>query len=81
MAALRGAATLKARLQKGFGATTIPPIEEKCGEAKETNILTALDYVFRGGVLLKRTRKGMSTEMFATMILPRLNNKRRMENA
>ncbi|WJX41524.1 hypothetical protein P8452_28866 [Trifolium repens] len=39
--ALRGAATLKARLQKGFGATTIPPIEEK------------------GGVLLKRTRKGV----------------------
>ncbi|GAU14214.1 hypothetical protein TSUD_307740 [Trifolium subterraneum] len=57
--ALRGAATLKARLQKGFGATTIPPIEEKCGESKETNILTALDYVFRGGVLLKRTRKGV----------------------
>ncbi|XP_045799453.1 VAN3-binding protein isoform X2 [Trifolium pratense] len=57
--ALRGAATLKARLQKGFGATTIPPIEEKCGEAKETNILTALDYVFRGGALLKRTRKGV----------------------
>jgi hypothetical protein len=81
MAALRGAATLKARLQKGFGATTIPPIEENCGEAKGTNILKALDYVVRGGVLLKRTRKGMSTEMFATMILPRLNNKRRMENA
>ncbi|WJX35784.1 hypothetical protein P8452_23733 [Trifolium repens] len=57
--ALRGAATLKARLQKGFGATTIPPIEENCGEAKGTNILKALDYVFRGGVLLKRTRKGV----------------------
>jgi hypothetical protein len=52
-----------------------------CGEAKETNILTALDCVFRGGVLLKRTRKGMSTDMFATMILLQLNNKRRMENA
>lgn len=57
--ALRGAATLKARLQKGLGATTIPPIEEKCGEAKEAGILTALDCFFRGGELLKRTRKGV----------------------
>jgi len=61
MAALRGAATLKARLEKGLGATTIPTLEEKCGVAKEANILTALDCVFRGGVLLKRTRKGMSS--------------------
>ncbi|CAI8599835.1 unnamed protein product [Vicia faba] len=57
--ALRGAATLKARLERGIGATTIPPVEEKCGEAKEANILIALDFVFRGGVLLKRTRKGV----------------------
>ncbi|TKY74562.1 VAN3-binding protein [Spatholobus suberectus] len=56
--ALRGAATLKARLQKGSGATAIPLVEEKCDESKEANILTALDYVFRGGELLKRTRKG-----------------------
>ncbi|KAG5034369.1 hypothetical protein JHK87_009279 [Glycine soja] len=56
--ALRGAATLKARLQKGPGATSIPLVEEKCDERKEANILTALDYVFRGGELLKRTRKG-----------------------
>ncbi|KAI5403290.1 VAN3-binding protein [Lathyrus oleraceus] len=57
--ALRGAATLKARLERGIGATTIPPVEEKCGEAKEAYILTTLDFVFRGGVLLKRTRKGV----------------------
>ncbi|KAH1244993.1 hypothetical protein GLYMA_06G084400v4 [Glycine max] len=56
--ALRGAATLKARLQKGPGATAIPLAEEKCNESKEANILTALDYVFRGGELFKRTRKG-----------------------
>ncbi|RZC15656.1 VAN3-binding protein isoform D [Glycine soja] len=62
--ALRGAATLKARLQKGPGATSIPLVEEKCDERKEANILTALDYVFRGGELLKRTRKGMFTNMF-----------------
>ncbi|XP_061367400.1 VAN3-binding protein [Gastrolobium bilobum] len=57
--ALRGAATLKARLQKGLGTTTIPLVEEKCDEGKEANILTALDCVFRGGELLKRTRKGV----------------------
>ncbi|XP_024634336.1 VAN3-binding protein isoform X1 [Medicago truncatula] len=57
--ALRGAATLKARLEKGLGATTIPTVDEKIGVAKEANILTALDCVFRGGVLLKRTRKGV----------------------
>ncbi|RHN59939.1 putative pleckstrin-like, plant [Medicago truncatula] len=57
--ALRGAATLKARMEKGLGATTIPTVEEKCGEAKEANMLTALDCVFRGGVLLKHTRKGV----------------------
>ncbi|KAF7830119.1 VAN3-binding protein isoform X1 [Senna tora] len=57
--ALRGAATLKARLQKGIGGTTFPLMEEKCEEGKEANnILTALDCVFRGGELLKRTRKG-----------------------
>lgn len=59
MAALRGAATLKARLQKGIGGTTFPLMEEKCEEGKEANILTVLDCVFRGGELLKRTRKGI----------------------
>ncbi|CAI8594085.1 unnamed protein product [Vicia faba] len=54
---LRGAATLKARLKKGIGAITIPPIEDKCGEAKKASILTALDFVFQGVVFLKRTRK------------------------
>jgi len=67
LAALRGAATLKARLQKGPGATAIPLVEEKCDESKEANILTALDYVFKGGELLKRTRKGMFTNMFTTI--------------
>lgn len=67
LAALRGAATLKARLQKGPGATAIPLVEEKCNESKEANILTALDYVFKGGELLKRTRKGMFTNMFTLM--------------
>ncbi|XP_019432253.1 PREDICTED: VAN3-binding protein isoform X2 [Lupinus angustifolius] len=56
--ALRGAATLKTRLQKGLGATTLPLVEEKYDESKEAKILTALDYVFTGGELLKRTRKG-----------------------
>ncbi|XP_028777822.1 VAN3-binding protein-like [Neltuma alba] len=56
--ALRGAATLKARLQKGIGSSTFPLVEEMCEEGKEANILTALDCVFRGGELLKRTRKG-----------------------
>ncbi|KAL5080515.1 hypothetical protein RYX36_008936, partial [Vicia faba] len=55
--ALRGAETLKARLKRGIGATTIPLIEDKCGEAKKASILTALDFVFQGAVLLKRTRK------------------------
>jgi len=67
LAALRGAATLKARLQKGPGATAIPLVEEKCNESKEANILTALDYVFKGGELLKRTRKGMFTNIFTLM--------------
>lgn len=67
LTALRGAATLKARLQKGLGATAIPLVDEKHDQSKEANILTALDCVFRGGQLLKRTRKGMFTEMFAKM--------------
>lgn len=76
LAALRGASTLKARLQKGLGATTIPLVEEKCDEGKEANMLTALDYVFRGGELLKRTRKGMFTNMFATMASLKLKGKK-----
>ncbi|KAB1204369.1 hypothetical protein CJ030_MR8G014180 [Morella rubra] len=56
--ALRGAATLRARLQKGYGATTLALSEEMGEEGKELNILTALNFVCKGGELLKRTRKG-----------------------
>ncbi|XP_062018968.1 VAN3-binding protein isoform X1 [Rosa rugosa] len=53
--ALRGAATLKARLQKEYGGTTFALAEEKC-DGKESN--SALNFVSKGGELLKRTRKG-----------------------
>lgn len=46
--ALRGAATLRATLQKGYGSVQ--------GNSVETS--TALNFVFVGGELLKRTRKG-----------------------
>ena len=59
LSALRGAATLKARMQKGLGATTFALVEDKCEGGKEANILTALECVSSGGELLKRTRKGM----------------------
>nr|XP_029146284.1 uncharacterized protein LOC112729026 [Arachis hypogaea] len=36
----------------------IPLVDEKCEEGREANILLALDSVFEGGELLKRTRKG-----------------------
>ncbi|XP_022732698.1 VAN3-binding protein-like isoform X2 [Durio zibethinus] len=53
--ALRGAATLRARLQK----TTTFALGEEQGEAgNELNISTALNFVATGGELLKRTRKG-----------------------
>ncbi|XP_065850621.1 VAN3-binding protein [Euphorbia lathyris] len=56
--ALRGANTLRARLQKGHGTTAFAMVEEKSEEGKESNILAALNFVTRGGELLKRTRKG-----------------------
>lgn len=56
-----------ARRQKGPGATAVPLVEEKCDEIKEANILTALDYILSGGELLKRTRKGMFTNIFAIL--------------
>ncbi|OAY54278.1 hypothetical protein MANES_03G062200v8 [Manihot esculenta] len=56
--ALRGANALKARLQKGHGSTAFALVEEKGEEGKESNILAALNFVTRGGELLKRTRKG-----------------------
>ncbi|XP_048332303.2 VAN3-binding protein isoform X2 [Ziziphus jujuba] len=55
--ALRGAAILRTRLQKGYGTTAFTLTDEK-GEGKELNALTALNFVSRGGELLKRTRKG-----------------------
>ncbi|XP_034893474.1 uncharacterized protein [Populus alba] len=56
--ALRGAATLRARMQKGPGTTAFVLGEEKGEEDKEANITAALNFVTKGGELLKRTRKG-----------------------
>ncbi|XP_008466057.2 VAN3-binding protein isoform X4 [Cucumis melo] len=58
--ALRGAATLRTRLEKGLGATNFGVGEDKVEEeGKESNVLLAISYVSRGGELLKRTRKGI----------------------
>ncbi|KAK1439457.1 hypothetical protein QVD17_05275 [Tagetes erecta] len=54
--ALRGAATLRARLQKG--ATTMALGDEQGEEGKELDVLAALNFVSKGGQLLKLTRKG-----------------------
>lgn len=54
-AALRGAATLKARLEKGYGAASISLTDE---QVEEANVSVALNFVSKGGELLKRTRKG-----------------------
>ncbi|KAK4853604.1 hypothetical protein QYF36_011445 [Acer negundo] len=56
--ALRGAAALRARLQRGYGLTTLALAEEKGQEGPEFNISAALNFVSGGGELLKRTRKG-----------------------
>ncbi|KAL3500565.1 hypothetical protein ACH5RR_039658 [Cinchona calisaya] len=56
--ALRGAATLRTRLQKGYGGSTISLVEEHDEKNKESNLLAAMDFVSKGGELLKRTRKG-----------------------
>lgn len=56
--ALRAAATLRSRLQKGYGAATFSLDDEMGEEGKEPNILTTLNFVSKGGELLKRTRKG-----------------------
>ncbi|GJU31844.1 VAN3-binding protein-like protein isoform X1 [Tanacetum coccineum] len=53
--ALRGAATLRARLQKG---TTTMALGEQGEEGKEVSVLEALNFVSKGGELLKLTRKG-----------------------
>ncbi|XP_030530715.1 VAN3-binding protein isoform X2 [Rhodamnia argentea] len=58
--ALRGATTLRARLQKGYGGATFAMAEDK-GEADKENYMSmpnALDFVSKGGELLKRTREG-----------------------
>ncbi|KAF6153882.1 hypothetical protein GIB67_001957 [Kingdonia uniflora] len=57
-AALRGAATLKARLQKGCPTPALNPSEEQVEENKATDLPDALNFVSRGGEILKRTRKG-----------------------
>ncbi|GFQ01989.1 hypothetical protein PHJA_002342800 [Phtheirospermum japonicum] len=57
-AALRGAATLRARLRDEHGAATITLIDENIRNSKEPNISLALNFVSKGGELLKRTRKG-----------------------
>ncbi|XP_052208842.1 VAN3-binding protein [Diospyros lotus] len=56
--ALRGAAILRARLQKGCGGAPIALADEQVEEGKESSALTAMNFVSKGGELLKRTRKG-----------------------
>ncbi|KAL0394074.1 UNVERIFIED_CONTAM: VAN3-binding protein [Sesamum latifolium] len=56
--ALRGAATLRARLNRENGAGTIVLTDENVWNGKESNISQAVNFVSRGGELLKRTRKG-----------------------
>ncbi|XP_021835627.2 VAN3-binding protein isoform X2 [Spinacia oleracea] len=55
--ALRGAATLKTRLQKGH-AGGLALSEEHSEDGRESNSMTAMNFVMQGGELLKRTRKG-----------------------
>lgn len=56
--ALRGAATLKARLQKGYGAAGLALNEDQSEDGGESNSITAMNFTMQGGELLKRTRKG-----------------------
>lgn len=56
--ALRGAATLRARLQKGNGAAAVALADECVEGNKESTVTAALSFVAKGGELLKRTRKG-----------------------
>ncbi|OVA20283.1 protein of unknown function DUF828 [Macleaya cordata] len=55
--ALRGAATLRARL-KGYQNAAFASTKEQVEEGKELDTSSALNFVYRGGELLKRTRKG-----------------------
>lgn len=58
-AALRGAAILRARQQKGHQTSAFTPAEEQIGHGQEPDISSALHFVSEGGELMKRTRKGM----------------------
>ncbi|KAB5514038.1 hypothetical protein DKX38_027944 [Salix brachista] len=66
--ALRGAATLRARMQKGPGAKSFSMGEEKGEEDKEANITAALNFVTKGGELLKRTRKGVVSGVYTDIL-------------
>lgn len=48
-------------MQKGYAAAPIALTEEHAENNKEPNVLAAIDFVSRGGELLKRTRKGNSS--------------------
>ncbi|XP_057799577.1 VAN3-binding protein isoform X3 [Salvia miltiorrhiza] len=57
--ALRGAATLRARLHgESGGGAAVALAEESGWGCKESNISNLLNFVAKGGELLKRTRKG-----------------------
>lgn len=56
---MRGAATLKARLQKGYSTAAIALTGEQVEEGRESNVAETLNFVSKGGELLKRTRKGI----------------------
>lgn len=49
-------------MQKGPGIKAFSLGEDKNEEDKEANITAALNFVTKGGELLKRTRKGRSFE-------------------
>ncbi|KAF9662249.1 hypothetical protein SADUNF_Sadunf18G0033500 [Salix dunnii] len=66
--ALRGAATLRARMQKGPGTKSFALGEEKGEEDKEANITAALNFVTKGGELLKRTRKGVVSGVYTDIL-------------
>ncbi|GAB4854305.1 hypothetical protein Ancab_022891 [Ancistrocladus abbreviatus] len=56
--ALRGAATLKARLRNGYGAAALVLADEHAEDGKESTMIPSLNFVFKRGELLKRTRQG-----------------------
>ncbi|KAI8568742.1 hypothetical protein RHMOL_Rhmol02G0224300 [Rhododendron molle] len=63
--ALRGAATLKARLQKGYSTAAIALTGEQVEEGRESNVAETLNFVSKGGELLKRTRKGIISGVYS----------------